>query len=116
MKTMNEKVIISDLVIKGFLEKIKFLKNSIEGLYLFGSRSRGDWRPDSDYDILVILKERTEEVKSKLYDAALDILLSTGKLISLKIFTLSEFEKLIAIPTPFMENVLREGIKLEFEK
>jgi len=32
-----------------------------ERIYLFGSRTRGDARPDSDYDLLVVVKERTGE-------------------------------------------------------
>jgi uncharacterized protein len=29
-----------------------------ERIYLFGSRARGDARPDSDYDLLVVVRER----------------------------------------------------------
>lgn len=32
-----------------------------ERIYLFGSRARGDAREDSDYDLLVVVKERTDE-------------------------------------------------------
>jgi hypothetical protein len=42
----------------------------------------------------------------------MDILLDTGRLISLKIFTTSEFNRLKAIPTPFMSNIIKEGIRL----
>jgi len=32
-----------------------------ERIYLFGSRARGDARPDSDYDLLVVMEEGADE-------------------------------------------------------
>jgi len=105
-------VIAIDEVVKKFLEMIEPIKDRIVGIYLFGSRSRDDWRPDSDYDILVILERKDREVIDKLYDTVVDILLETGRLVSLKIYTLSEFNRLRSLQTPFISNVLKEGIKL----
>lgn len=84
----------------------------IREMYLFGSRSRDNWRPDSDYDLLIVLDRKEREIISIFYDAVIDILLDTGRLISLKIFTVQEFNRLRAIPTPFMQRVTTEGIKL----
>jgi len=88
------------------------VRDHIKEMYLFGSRCREDWRPDSDYDIMIVMDKKDRAVVSRLYDAVLDILLETGRLISLKIFSEAEFQRLKAIPTPFMQNVLGEGIKL----
>lgn len=103
---------MKDKVIEEFLEKIAPIKERILEIYLFGSRARDDWRPDSDYDILIVLESREDEIIDKLYDAVIDILLSTGKLISLKIFPIKEFERLKSLQTPFISNVLNEGIKI----
>lgn len=102
----------SDLIIERFLSLLLPLLKDTEAAYLFGSRCRGDWRPDSDYDILIVFENKDREVISRLYDAVMDILLDTGRLISLKIFTVSEFNRLKSIPTPFMQNIINEGIKL----
>ena len=46
-------------------EKLKILLDRIvpamnpEAVYLFGSRARGDFREDSDYDLLVIVPDAT---------------------------------------------------------
>jgi predicted nucleotidyltransferase len=115
---MKNTQIYKDPVIRRFLMLISRSKKNgsplskIKEIYLFGSRCRDDWRPDSDYDILIILKQRDRGLKSRLYDIVMDILLDTGRLISLKIFTESEFNRLKLIPTPFIENVLKEGIRL----
>jgi len=103
---------MNDKIVEQFLELIHPLKENIEEIYLFGSRCRDDWRPDSDYDILIVLEKKDRVIIDGLYDAVIDILLSTTKLVSLKIFTSSEFNRLKSIPTPFMSNVTTKGIKL----
>lgn len=104
---------MNDRIVKIFLDMISpLIKQYIKEIYLFGSRCRDDWRPDSDYDILIILEKKDRLIIDRLYDAVMDILLSTGRLISLKIFTFSEFNRLKSIPTPFINNVLSEGIKI----
>ncbi len=102
----------TDRVIKKFLKQIAPFAKNIDEIYLFGSRCRDDWKPSSDYDILIVLEKKNREIISKLYDVVMEILLSTGRLISLKIFSSSEFNRLKSIPTPFMSNVLSEGIRL----
>jgi predicted nucleotidyltransferase len=44
-------------------EMVNRLVNALhpERIYLFGSRARGDAQPDSDYDLLVVVKERAGE-------------------------------------------------------
>jgi len=108
-----KELIKHDGIIEEFLHIISPLMKHIEGMYLFGSRCRQDWRPDSDYDILIILKKKDRVIIDQLYDAVMDILLSTGRLVSLKIFAASEFNRLKSIPTPFINNVLKEGVRLE---
>ncbi len=102
----------ADRIVKKFLKQVAPFGKNIKEIYLFGSRCRDDWKPSSDYDILVVLENKNREIISKLYDAVLDILLTTGRLVSLKIFSLSEFNRLRAIPTPFMANIMSEGIRL----
>ena len=103
---------MDDKIVEQFLQMIHPLMEHIEEIYLFGSRCRDDWRPDSDYDILIVLGKKDRVIIDRLYDAVMDILLSTTKLVSLKIFTSSEFNRLKSIPTPFMNNVITKGIRL----
>jgi len=101
-----------DKIISEFIDRISPVRGQISHMYLFGSRSRDDWRPDSDYDILIVLSEKKRSTVDGLYDAVMEVLLSTGRLISLKIFSAVEFDRLKSIPTPFVENVLKEGIEV----
>lgn len=101
-----------DPVIDEFLRRIAPIRSQLTRLVLFGSRARGDHRPDSDYDILVVMPEKDREVVNALYDATLEVLFRTHRLISLKIYRTAEFERLAALPAPFLQNVIREGIAL----
>jgi uncharacterized protein len=113
--TMSSPV-TSHPVLQMFLDGIRPVQDMISSLYLFGSRARGDWRPDSDFDVLVVVPERTRELVDRLYEAALMVNLETSLVISLKIFTTEQHERLSAIPTPFFLNVNRERGKLGFDK
>src|SRR5271165_76931 len=56
----------------------------IERVVLFGSRARGDARPDSDYDVAVFLKEPESfwRESERLADIETDILFDTGAVIN----------------------------------
>ena len=102
-----------DAVIQRFFEKIGPVKKKIEAAYLFGSRARGTERPDSDYDLLLVVgQDFSLSEKDALYEQVMDILLETGRLVSLKIFKQGEFQRLRDLNTPFLSRVLEEGIKV----
>jgi len=105
-------MVMEDKVIRKFLSLVKSVKSKIRSIYLFGSRARGDQKPYSDYDLLLVMKKKDRAVIDRLYDAVIDILVETGKVLSLKIFREEEFDRLSSIPTPFMKRVLKEGIKI----
>jgi len=101
-----------DPVVISFLGHIRPWRSRIDQLILFGSRARGDEKPYSDYDILIVLPEKDRRLIDALYDATMEVLYETRRLISLKIYRKSDFEKFAALPTPFFSNILREGISL----
>jgi predicted nucleotidyltransferase len=104
--------VVQDPVIDEFLTQIAPVRDRIRRLILFGSRARGDHKPHSDYDILVVLAEKDRGVVDTLYDATMEVLFRTHRLISLKIYRQADFDRFAALPTPFLTNVLREGIAL----
>lgn len=78
---------------------------------LYGSEARGDARPDSDIDLLILLdKEQiTLEDRMQLVEPLYDIELETGIQINPFIEAVKEWGKRF---TPFYENVMKEGVLL----
>jgi len=67
----------------------------LDAVYLFGSRARGDARPDSDADVAVVLADealRLWDEKSALVDIAYDRILESGIHIQAWPFTRAEWE------------------------
>lgn len=84
----------------------------IDSIILFGSTARGDYRKESDIDVLVVVKRNRYDMLKKLTGVAFDLLLKYKEYISVKTLTLVEFKKLIKIHSSFIENVLSEGVVL----
>ncbi|MFH7904076.1 MAG: nucleotidyltransferase domain-containing protein [Candidatus Aenigmatarchaeota archaeon] len=49
------------------LQTAKEMNIEIDKIILFGSRARGDYREDSDYDILIVTKKKLEWKKRKMF-------------------------------------------------
>lgn len=106
---------VDDPVLKEFSEGVRSrgLEKEIKVIYLFGSRARGDERPDSDYDLfLVVTDDFVLPDKSRIYDVVMDVFLKTGRFVSLKIRREKEFQRLRELETPFIRNLLKEGIEV----
>lgn len=88
-------------------------KDSKAVAYLFGSRARGDFRPDSDWDILILVDDNlvTNEIEDKFRDDLYDIELESGQIISTLIYP-KGYWKSRMIYSPLFKNVTREGILL----
>jgi uncharacterized protein len=88
----------------------------IVGLYLFGSRARGDHEPDSDADVAVIFRGRIEhpfELKEQMIEDTYDLLLEHD--LYIQPWPLEEgcLEDPEAHPRPHLTRaVLRDGIAL----
>ena len=82
----------------------------LERVVLYGSRARGEARPDSDYDIAVFLREipdRAAEL-NRLADMATDILYDSGECIHATPFRVGAyFER-----TPLMHEIREDGLDL----
>ena len=95
------------------LEKIKATVQEIEPnakIILYGSYSRGDFRNDSDIDILVLIdSEKPSQIAIKrIHYLLYDIEFEEGIVISPLVYSKNEWESKHRI-TPFYENVLKEG-------
>jgi predicted nucleotidyltransferase len=84
--------------------------DQIERVVLFGSRARGDARPDSDYDVAVFLsdfRDRWSEV-DRLIPIVTDILYDEGAFIHAMPYRAGAYRD----RTPLMHEIRREGLDL----
>jgi len=95
-------------------ENIRTLKRQLlpnDRMILFGSQARGDARPDSDWDLLVLLDKPKKEESDE--DKAYEFVLmgwKYGTYLSIKLYTENEWEK--GKMFPFYKNVERDGIEI----
>jgi predicted nucleotidyltransferase len=77
-------------------------------VYLFGSKARGDFGPDSDYDLLVVVPDDAppERKRSRL---AYEALRGTGLAADVLVCTRSYFEPRRSLKASLPGTVLREG-------
>lgn len=84
--------------------------DKIKLIMLFGSVARGDYRPDSDIDILVVSNNR-KEIWPKISTIIADTVLEKGELLSVHVMGETTFNE--SKDHSFLTNVLKEGIELE---
>jgi len=99
-----------DLKILDFLNKVK-KKFSIEKAVLFGSRARGDYLEDSDYDVILV----SPDFKNIFFTQRIAMLYEYWKFFPINIeplcYTPEEFERMkkrIGI----VQQAIKEGIEL----
>jgi len=82
----------------------------LERVVLFGSRARGDARPDSDYDVAVFLRniESIGREAETIAEIETDILYDTGAVINALPFLAEAYRE----PTGLMGALRREGVEL----
>jgi predicted nucleotidyltransferase len=102
----------SDSIIHDIVERIKEAARP-DRIILFGSRARGTFRDDSDYDVLVI--EESDEPRYKrsapLYTRLADLPVE----IEIVVYTPEEVSEWSEVPQAFVTTALREG-KVIYER
>ncbi len=98
-----------------FLQAVKRSVHEIDPqaeVWLFGSRARGDARPDSDWDFLVLTEKPVDRLfKYQLRDHLYDIELHNSKVIGSIIHSKQDWESTHRV-TPLYRNIKRDGISI----
>ncbi len=101
-----------DPVLRRFRDAVRAAYGDrLDQLILYGSRARGDFRADSDYDVAVFLHgiENTWHEMGVLANITTDILYDTGELISPVTLADDDYDRRTAL----LREVRRDGIRLD---
>jgi len=104
---MKETTILSE--IKELL--VENFGDNIEEVILFGSRAQGNSRPDSDYDILVILKHPYDcHLKRKISDVCYQVDLKHDVFTDVEIISRDELQNGLRGSHPVFLKAIQTGI------
>lgn len=84
----------------------------IVAVYAFGSRVRGDHGGWSDFDVLVVVREKRPGIESGVIDIFVEEEMAAGLNFTPVVKDLQAFELEKKFHTPFYENVTEEGVLL----
>ena len=103
---------VNSIVYKLLQDLKRILGEKLAKVIVYGSYARGDYRDNSDVDIMILVKMSDEEirtVKNDIYDLAFDVEMSTGIELSPVIKNEEQYEYWVDT-LPFYRNVRDEGI------
>ena len=80
----------------------------LKQVVLFGSQARGDAREGSDYDFLVVVDERTRNIREMVLDAGVEMLNRYDQLFASLLYSEDEWRDSQQFPIGW--NIRREGI------
>lgn len=104
------------LTVRAFLERVAAVF-PVRSAILFGSRARGEFQPDSDADVAVLLSGNSGkfmDAKMAMSDMAFDVMLDTG----IRVEALPVWEDEWANPDEYrnpylLRNIERDGVIIQ---
>jgi predicted nucleotidyltransferase len=99
---------LTEIIVNELKSELKEKYPDFRGIYLFGSRARGDEHKDSDYDIAIIFDRKIDwRFDDKIMDSIINYEIKYDLLFDYHVFN---FNDILEPITPFRNNVRKEGI------
>ena len=88
--------------------------NKVEEILLFGSHARGEANPQSDIDLLIVLKSQERHVKKEVIDLAWEVMFDYGfkAFLSPIVFFKKDYDRYRRCNSSFLENVSQDALSL----
>lgn len=79
---------------------------------LFGSEARGEAKPGSDTDLLIVLEKKTPDLEDRLSDVLMGLATEYQLALSWLVTDLDELREWQAEGSEFLQNVQHDGVRL----
>jgi predicted nucleotidyltransferase len=89
-----------------------FVGRRLRGLYVFGSKARGDYDSESDVDLAILIDGLDRETKRKIIDLVADVEVKYFVVISSLVLSWKDFTDLKKRERRIAFDIEREGISL----
>ncbi len=103
-----------------YLEALKKLKeellvllgDGLAGMFLFGSRARGDYQEDSDIDVAILVRGMSPQLKEKILEKVAEFELAHDIVVSALVISEKDFNQLKRRERRIALDIEQEGIPL----
>ena len=100
-----------DQIVQTFVTELRRgLGPRVRQIILFGSRARGDAREESDYDMLVVVDQRTADLRHVILEIESGLMDRYGVLVATTLRSEEEWQRTQLFP--LARNIIREGVAL----
>lgn len=89
---------------------LRVLSGRIELIQLFGSKARGDYEDGSDLDVLLVLREASDDDDDVVSDLAFDVLLEHSVFISPLVLSEEKHKELARHPFSVVRDIEKDGV------
>jgi uncharacterized protein len=84
----------------------------VQQVILFGSKARNDARPDSDTDLLVLVKDESWALRHAIWKLAARVELEYDLLFNIQVISVERWQVMTLAGFSLCQSVAREGIAL----
>ncbi|MCI0495532.1 nucleotidyltransferase domain-containing protein [candidate division KSB1 bacterium] len=100
-------------IVKEFVQEVQgILKTNLVEGYLFGSYTRNEQTPESDIDLLFIVRQFNAQIRNEISSLSSDYSLERDVIISPIIKDVQVWEKNRKFETLFYKEIMKDGIRL----
>jgi predicted nucleotidyltransferase len=84
----------------------------LQGIVLFGSKARGDFDPESDLDVAILVDGLDQETKRRIIDVVVDVEVKFLLVVSSLVLSWEDFQSLRARERRIAIDIESEGVSL----
>jgi len=93
-----------------FIAETLSQERAVRRIVAYGSRVRGDFREDSDFDIFVLVSKKTPALKDAIRGVFYDYEMEHEVPFSVAILSREEYDINAALGSPFIKSLIEEGV------